>query len=68
MNYVVVFKKENPDEKHFLIFDIRRNAYVRKLSKQHMDDEAFAINSSGRVLAKIDGDNLEFTMCRFPNN
>lgn len=30
-NTVAVLKKETPDEKHILIFDIKRNTYIRKI-------------------------------------
>ena len=33
-----------------------------------MEDEAFAIDSSGRILALIDGDYLELRSIRLPNN
>lgn len=33
-----------------------------------MEDEAFAIDSSGRILALIDGDYIELRSIRLPNN
>jgi len=57
-NTVAVLKKEAPDEKHILIFDIKRNTYIRKISKKDMDSEAFALDGTGRILAQVDGHDL----------
>lgn len=48
------------DEKHILIFDIKRNTYIRKIAKKDMASEAFALDSTGRVLAMAEG--LDLTL------
>jgi hypothetical protein len=67
-NTVAVLKKEAPDEKHILIFDIKRNTYIRKISKKDMDSEAFALDGTGRILAQVDGHDLTLKSVRLPNN
>lgn len=67
-NTVAVLKKEVPDEKHILIFDIKRNTYIRKIAKKEMASEAFALDSTGRILAQADGQDLTLRLVRLPNN
>jgi hypothetical protein len=35
-NTVVVLKREDPQEKYILIFDLKRNSYIRKIQKKSM--------------------------------
>ena len=44
----------NRQDNHFLVHDIRRNNYIRKVRKE-TSDEAFAIDGTGRFLIFIEG-------------
>lgn len=68
MNTLVVLNKEDRDNKFFLIFDIRRNAYIRRFQKKDLDQEAFAIDHTGRILAFTEDDCLHLKLCRLPNS
>ena len=65
---MVVLNRENPEDKFFLVFDIRRNCFTRRIAKQTLDDEAFAIDCTGKTLAYIEGDSLHLRQCRLPNS
>jgi hypothetical protein len=64
----VVLNKENRDCKFFLIFDIRRNAFIRRIQKKEMDQESFAIDHTGRMLLYSEEGNLYLKLCRLPNS
>jgi len=65
---VAVLKKEDPVDKHILIFDIKRNSYIRKIAKKDMESEAFALDCTGRILATADHLELTLKLIRLPNN
>jgi hypothetical protein len=46
-----VLNRQDKNNKFFLIFDIRRNQYIRRIQKTSMNQEAFAIDNTGRILA-----------------
>ena len=41
---MVVLNRKDPEEKHFLIFELLRNDYTRRVQKRYMEDEAFAVD------------------------
>jgi hypothetical protein len=51
-----------------MIFDIRRNSYIRKIQKKCMEDEAFCIDETGRYIAYVENDKLLFKLIRLPSN
>ena len=59
--------REDPDEKFFLIYDVRKNGYIRRIKKTSMQDEAFAIDHLGKILAYPDGEILHIKQIRLPN-
>ena len=64
---VVVLNREDIDDKFFLIFDVRKNGFIRRIKKTSMQDEAFAIDHLGKLLAYPDGDTLHIKQVRLPN-
>ena len=44
MRLIAVYNTEDKQNKHYSIFDNLRNAYIRKVAKKTMFDEAVAIN------------------------
>ena len=64
----VVLHREDPEEKFYLIFDIRKNQYIRRIGKKEMTQEAFAINHTGKILAYIDADHVYLKLVRLPNS
>ena len=68
MRLVVVFKKEDKNQKHYLIYDNLRNETIRRVSKKTMFDEATAINSQGTLLAFVEENVISVRSIRMPNN
>jgi hypothetical protein len=66
-NTVAVLNKDDPNEKFYTIFDIRRNGYFRRINKQCMDTEAFAVDTDGKFLAYIDGPEIIVRSIRIPS-
>jgi len=67
VNTVAVLNKDDPNEKYYTIFDIRRNGYFRRVSKHHMETEAFTVDSTGKFIAYIDGPEILVRSIRIPN-
>lgn len=67
-NTVCVLKREDPSDKYLLVFDIRRNGYFRRLTKNNMDCDAFAIDSTGQMVAYLDGPEIRIRLARIPNS
>ncbi len=53
MRLIAVFNKEDKANKHYRIYDNLRNAYIRKVAKKTMVDEAVAVNAAGTTIAFI---------------
>jgi hypothetical protein len=68
VNTVAVLNKDDPNEKFYTIFDIRRNGYFRRVSKHRMDTETFAVDTTGKFLAYIDGPDIIIRSIRIPNH
>lgn len=45
-----------------------RGEYVKKVAKKSMEDEAFALNSTGNLLIHVEGDTVYFDLIRIPNS
>lgn len=56
INTVAVLIRHDASDKNFKIFDVRRNSFIRKVQKQSQEDEAFALDASGRFLIYAEGD------------
>ena len=41
---IAVLNREKPTEKFIHIYDVRRQSFVRKLGKDFMEDESFALD------------------------
>ena len=63
-----MLNREDRGNKHILLFDIRRNGYVRMIPKKIMEDEAMCLNESGRVLVFVEGKYINFKLVRLPNS
>lgn len=63
-----MLSREDAEEKHFLIYDVRRNSYIRKVQKNVMSDEAFALDSTGRFLVYTEGGELIVKLIRLPSS
>ena len=68
MRMVVVFNKEDPDQKYYKVFDNMRNQFIRKVAKKTMDDEATAVNNLGSIMAFVEDDEIIVRSIRMPNN
>lgn len=60
--------REDCTDKFYLIFDIRRDGYIRRLTKVDMESEAFAIDTTGKMMAFVDGPDLLVKLVRVPNS
>jgi hypothetical protein len=65
---VAVLNCENPQDKYFLVYDIRRSSTIRKIQKHSMEDEAFCVEESGRFLIYTEADELIFKLIRLPSS
>lgn len=64
----IVLHREDPDDKFYLVFDVRKNQYIRRVGKKDMSQEAFAINHTGKTLIYVDGDKIYLKSVRLPNS
>ena len=44
---VVVSVREDPTNKYYMIYDLNRENYIRKVEKRVMEDDAVAVSSGG---------------------
>lgn len=47
-------------DKHFKIFDIKKNNFCRRIDLKNMNEEAFSLSSNAETLVKVEGDQLVF--------
>ena len=43
--FAIVLNRQDSDEKHFMIYDVKRDNFVRRVSKKTNYDEAACINA-----------------------
>lgn len=65
---VAFLNRETTAAKFIHIFDIRRERFVRKISKKRMEDEAFAIDITAKLLAYVEGETIFIKLIRIPNS
>ena len=65
---VVVSVQEDPTNKHYMVYDINRENYIRKVDKRIMADDAVAVNSTGQVMAFIEEEDITIRVIRVPNS
>jgi len=63
---VAVMNRQDPSGKFIQIYDLRRGCFVRKLEHESADDEAFAIDSTARILACAFKDEVLIRLIRLP--
>ena len=66
--FAVVLNRKNEDEKHFMVYDVKRDNFVRKVSKKTNYDEAACVNSSATLLTFVEGMDLSVRSIRLPNS
>ena len=59
--------KEDLDEKYFMVYDVKRDNYVRRVAKKTNDDEAVCVNSSATLLTFVEGLEISVRSIRLPN-
>lgn len=65
---VVIYSQEDPDHKHYKVFDNMRNQFIRKVAKKSMQDDATAVNNLGSTIVFVEGDEIAIKSIRMPNN
>jgi len=65
---MVVLNKKDTTEKHFLIYELLRNDYTRRVQKRSMEDEAFAVDDQCNILVHVEGDTIYFDLIKMPNS
>ena len=66
--FAIVLNKQDPDEKHFMVYDVKRDNFVRRVSKKTNYDEAACVNSSAVLLTFVEGLDLTVKSIRLPNS
>lgn len=66
--YVAFMSRVDQSDKYFKIYDIKTNSISRRITHENMQDEAFAINHNAQVLVKCEADELEFVVCKIPDD
>lgn len=66
--FAIVLNRKNEDEKHFMVYDVKRDNFVRKVSKKTNYDEAACVNSSATLLTFVEGMDLSVRSIRLPNS
>ena len=65
---VVVSVQEDPAEKHYMVYDLHRAAYIRKIEKKLMTDDAATVNTNGTILAFLEDETIRVRTIRVPNS
>lgn len=65
---IAVLNREDKNNKNFYIYDLRRQCFVRKISKFSLIDESFATDMTGKILAFCEGEILYIKLIRIPNS
>ena len=67
-NTMVLLNKETPGDHHFLVYDLLRSDYTRKVGKKSQNDNAFTTDQNGTLLIRVEGDTIYFDMIKMPNS
>lgn len=65
---MVLLNREIPGEHHFLVYDLLRNDYTRRVGKSNQEDKAFTTDENGTLLIHVEGDSIYFDMIKMPNS
>lgn len=68
MRIVLVFNKQDRNNKYYKIYDNLRGEFIRKINKETMSDEGTSINHTGTLIAFIQGQDICIRSIRMPNN
>ena len=65
---VVVAFQEDPEDKYYMVYDLQRANYTRRIEKKQMADEAAAINDKGTIMVFVEDEKLAIRTIRVPNS
>lgn len=66
--FAIVLNRQDKDEKHFMVYDVKRDNFVRKVQKKTNYDEAACVNASATLLTFVEGLDLVVRSIRLPNS
>lgn len=66
--FAVVLNRQDRDEKHFMVYDVKRDNFIRRIAKKTNYDEAAAINSNATLLTFVEGMEMNVRSIRLPNS
>ena len=64
----MVAMMEDPENKHYMVYDLQRANFIRKIEKRIMMDDAVAVNSSGSILTFVEDNEITIRTIRVPNS
>lgn len=65
---IAILNRESPINKFIHIFDARRECFVRRIDPKIMQDNAFAIDITAKLLAYAQQDAIFIKLIRIPNS
>lgn len=65
---MVILNREDRQNFCFYVYDIRRNQFIRKIPKKSVEQQAFCLDHTGRILGFVDDEQMYLKMCRIPNS
>ena len=66
--FAIVLNRQDMDEKHFMVYDVKRDHFIRRVAKKTNYDEAAAVNSQATLLTFVEGLDLTVRSMRLPNS
>ena len=60
--------QEDPEDKYYMVYDLQRANYTRRIEKKQMADEAAAINDKGTIMVFVEDEKLAIRTIRVPNS
>ena len=68
LRLVVVFNKEDRQNRFYKVYDNLRNTFIRRVAKKTNFDEAADVNSSANLIAFVEETEISVRSIRMPNN
>lgn len=65
---IAVLNREDRTNKFIQIYDVRRQSFIRRISKENMENESFTIDLTGKLLAISEKNLLYIKLVRIPNS
>ena len=60
--------REDPGSKFIHVYDLRRESYIRRIDHDSEDDEAFAVDTTAKVVAYAKQEEIVIRLIRIPNS